>query len=73
MANPPRTTGIDRAVDPLVILIQSEPGMAQRLLAEHTDDGTGRCRVCSTGGQSGRFQWPCTLHRSAADAQAGRA
>ncbi len=55
------------AVDPLVALIRSQPGMAERLLAEHADDGRGRCRVCSAGGQTGRFRWPCTLHRSAHD------
>jgi hypothetical protein len=51
--------------DPLVALIQAEPGMAQRLLSAHTDDGTGRCRICSTGAQTGRFQWPCTIHQRA--------
>jgi len=59
-------------VHPLVVLIRSQPGMAERLLAEHADDGSGRCRVCSTGGQTGRFPWPCTLYRSACDARAGR-
>jgi hypothetical protein len=51
--------------DPLVVLIQAEPGMAQRLLSAHADDGTGRCRTCSTGAQTGRFQWPCTIHKRA--------
>ena len=57
------------AVGPLVALIRSQPGMADRLVAEHADDGSGRCRVCSTGAQTGRFRWPCTLYRSAVDAQ----
>jgi hypothetical protein len=70
MATPPLTSTVEGAVDPLVMLIRSQPGMAQRLLAQHTDDGTGRCRVCSGGGQTGRFRWPCTLHRCATDAQA---
>ena len=51
--------------DPLVALIQAEPGMAQRLLRAYADDGTGRCRICSTGAQTGRFQWPCTIHKRA--------
>ena len=55
-------------VSPLVALIRSQPGMAERLLADHTDDGTGRCRCCSSGGQTGRYQWPCAIHRSAAQA-----
>jgi hypothetical protein len=54
--------------DPLVALIQAEPGMAQRLLRAHADDGTGRCRICSTGAQTGRFQWPCTIHKRARQA-----
>jgi hypothetical protein len=60
--------------DPLVALIQAEPGMAQRLLSAHADDGTGRCRICSTGAQTGRFQWPCTIHKRAHQAHeiAGR-
>ena len=29
---------------------------AARLLTEHVDDGTGRCSVCSQGGQVGHVQ-----------------
>lgn len=50
------------ALHPIVELILSEPGMAERLLAEHADDGSGRCRCCSGGNQTPRFPWPCTLH-----------
>lgn len=39
----------------LVALIRSQRGMAVRLLAVHVDDGSGRCRVCSAGGFSGRY------------------
>ena len=56
-------------VSPLVVLIRSQPGMAERLLSEHVDDGSGRCRVCSTGGQTGRYRWPCALHRYAEQAR----
>ena len=56
-------------MDPLVTLIISEPGMAERLLAVHADDGTRRCRVCSGGHQSGRYSWPCAIHRAAEQAQ----
>ncbi len=52
-------------MQPLIALIQSEPGMAQRLLAEHADDGTGRCRRCSTGAQTGHYRWPCLIYHSA--------
>ena len=56
--------------NPLVLLICSEPGMADRLLVEHADDGSGRCRVCSIGGQTGRFRWPCTIYDCASQATA---
>jgi len=36
-------------------------GLADRLLAEHVDDGTGRCRVCSDGAQRGHHTWPCRI------------
>ena len=36
------------------------PGMAETLLAQHRDDGTGHCTMCSDGGQRGRPIWPCT-------------
>ena len=57
-------------VNPLVVLIRSQPGMADRLLAEHADDGSGRCRVCSSGAQSGRYQWPCAIQQAATEASA---
>jgi hypothetical protein len=44
---------------PIVELIAGEPGMAARMLAEHTDDGSGHCRVC--GPQAARQVWPCPL------------
>lgn len=44
------------------------PGAAERLLEDHVDDGTGRCAKCSTGGQAGRYIWPCQLCMVAAHA-----
>ncbi|WP_219414369.1 hypothetical protein [Pseudonocardia nigra] len=61
-------------MNPLVALIVSQPGMVDRLLEQHVDDGTGRCLVCSGGAQSGRHAWPCTIHeyaRRAFEAQCG--
>ena len=46
--------------DPLVEFILGHAGMAEVLLDQHRDDGTGHCRVCTTGGQAGRPVWPCT-------------
>lgn len=55
---------------PLVALIRSQPGMAERLLAEHADDGSGRCRVCSSGAMTGHYRWPCTIGLCATEAGA---
>lgn len=38
---------------------------ADKLLEAHRDDGTGHCRVCSAGGQTGRSTWPCQLYAAA--------
>ena len=46
--------------DPVVVFLAVD-GRADRLLAEHVDDTTGHCRVCSAGGQSGRTTWPCSI------------
>lgn len=56
------------SVGPIVEYIAREPGMADRLLAEHADDGNGHCRICTSGGQTGRHVWPCTLHSLAVQA-----
>ncbi|MGI5129531.1 hypothetical protein ACQEVB_22180 [Pseudonocardia sp. CA-107938] len=51
--------------DPLVDLISGQKGMADRLMREHADDGTGRCKVCSGGAMTGRYAFPCTLWKAA--------
>jgi hypothetical protein len=51
----------DALIRVLAVTFALQPGMAARLLAEHVDDGTGRCRVC-TAGQSARERWPCKIH-----------
>jgi hypothetical protein len=56
--------------NPLLTLIASETGMAERLLAQHVDDGTGRCAVCTRGSQTGRLAWPCQTQMAAAAANA---
>jgi hypothetical protein len=61
------STGL-QPVNPLVVLIRSQPGMAERLLAEHADDGSGRCRVCSAGALTGRYRFPCAIQRATPDA-----
>ncbi len=54
--------------NPIVQYIAAEPGMAARILAEHRDDGSGRCRVCSSGPQAARKIWPCPLNGLATQA-----
>ncbi|MGI5131558.1 hypothetical protein ACQEVB_32470 [Pseudonocardia sp. CA-107938] len=58
---------------PLVALIVSQPGMAGRLIAQHRDDGSGRCTTCQLGGQAGRCRWPCSIYAAAAAAEEVRA
>jgi hypothetical protein len=48
--------------DELAAAVALLPGAAERLLADHLDDGHGRCRRCTLGGQSGHYRWPCRLH-----------
>jgi hypothetical protein len=43
--------------------------MAARLIAEHADDGNGRCTGCPVGGQRGHHSWPCTLRQAAEEAE----
>jgi hypothetical protein len=56
-------------VIPLVALIVSQPGMADRLIAQHRDDGTGHCSTCQLGAQAGRPRWPCSIYAAAAEAE----
>lgn len=52
------------APHPLVEFLRGE-GRAARMLAEHVNDGTGRCAVCSAGAQTGRMRWPCSIATAA--------
>jgi hypothetical protein len=52
-------------VTPLVEFIVRNPGLAERLIAEHVDDGQGYCRRCALGGQRGYFRFPCDIRRTA--------
>lgn len=55
--------------DELAGLLAAHPSSVARLLAEHVDDGTGHCSVCSAGPQGGRMGWPCRLADLAAAAR----
>jgi hypothetical protein len=52
-----------------VVLFLAREGRADRLAAEHGNDGTGHCRTCPAGPQAGRQVWPCSLARLAAAAR----
>jgi len=45
----------------LAMLFRAQPDAIAQLIAEHYDDGTGHCGVCTSGGQVGRSIWPCRL------------
>jgi hypothetical protein len=45
----------------LVTLLISQPHMIERLAPRHADDGHGRCKSCSSGGQTGRYRFPCSI------------
>ena len=49
-------------------VVAAIPGLAERLLVKHVDDGTGHCRACPLGAQQGFETWPCPLHSVAAAA-----
>ena len=52
-----------------VVAFLAVDGRADRLAAEHADDGTGHCCTCPAGPQAGRTTWPCTLANYAAAAR----
>lgn len=49
----------------LVRFIAGQPGMVEKLIRRHGNDGTGHCRQCTAGGQTGRNVWPCQLFLAA--------
>lgn len=44
----------------IVNFIADQPGMVAKLLAQHVDDGTGHCKVCTKSGV--HPVWPCPSH-----------
>jgi hypothetical protein len=53
----------------LVSFIVGQAGMAEQLITQHSNDGTGHCRRCTTGAQAGRHIWPCQTYLAAQQAQ----
>ena len=56
--------------DELAALLTAHPVVVERLLAEHIDDGSGRCTVCAQADQTARSRFPCRLRLLADDARA---
>jgi len=50
-------------------MILGQPGMAERLIAEHADDGRGRCPPTGHPRQRGQHSWPCTIRQAADEAE----
>jgi hypothetical protein len=58
-------------IEPLVALIAGEPGMAERILDAHVDDGSGRCARCVQHDRPGAAH-PCVIRSHAQRALAVR-
>jgi hypothetical protein len=58
-------------IEALVALIIGQPGMAERILAAHVDDGKGRCSGCVQHGRPGAPH-PCVIRSHALQALAVR-
>jgi hypothetical protein len=50
----------------LARFLTDQPTALTTLLSQHVDDGSGHCRTCRIGNQSGFLAWPCTLYAAAA-------
>lgn len=55
-------------IDALVTFIVGEPGLAERLLAAHVDDGKGRCCGCVQYDRP-RVAHPCVIRNHALQAR----
>lgn len=66
----PRLSGADASSLLVDLLTARWPVLRARLLAEHTDDGAGRCRGCRVPGHgTPSGQWPCLLATLAHEAE----
>lgn len=54
-----------KSAEELAIWLAAQPDTLAKLLAEHRDDGSGHCRVCTVGGQQGYQSWPCNIAAAA--------
>jgi hypothetical protein len=72
-ARAPGPTSATASLSPLAAEFAAllQPDAIARMLDRHVDDGTGHCRECSSGGQTGRSTWPCRLRVLAEEASRG--
>jgi hypothetical protein len=49
----------------LIELMASQNGMADTIIRQHADDGTGHCHRCTGGAQTGHYRWPCQTYLAA--------
>jgi hypothetical protein len=61
-------TPISSVLAELTVFLLLRPTATEKLLAQHVDDGRGRCKACSLGAQQGHHLWPCTIYAAAARA-----
>lgn len=59
------STANSAALVELVALMVNQHGMAATVIDQHVDDGTGHCRTCTAGAQTGRYTWPCLTYLAA--------
>jgi hypothetical protein len=47
-----------------------QDGMVATTMRKHANDGTGHCRLCTAGAQTGCYAWPCQIYLAAEEAAA---
>jgi hypothetical protein len=70
MSSVPTSVDHSAAFVQLVALMASQNGMAATTMRKHANDGTGHCRLCTAGAQTGRYAWPCQTYLAAEEAAA---
>jgi hypothetical protein len=58
-------TPVSSVLAELTVFLLLRPAATEKLLAQHVDDGRGRCKACSVGAQQGHHLWPCTIYAAA--------
>jgi hypothetical protein len=58
-------TPVSSVLAELTVFLLLRPAATEKLLAQHVDDGRGRCKACSVGAQQDHHLWPCTIYAAA--------